>query len=731
MLFYRYNYVGVAAYGRGQAQANGRNALLYERRGRKPVAAEAGVPACRAGFFQSHLNPNSRCGERTGFASCRVRLSWLARRWPYYEEAFSRYAVIALVFISAIAAVLCVGLSVAAFAVDRIKGFRFMRWFAMVALTAAAFAIVSVSLLSELRPSALVWLSRLALLLAAFHASAWLLLSRMIAPGSNSRTKWALAAVCFAGGLSSLVPGWTYASNTIERHAQLIDITIRSAAITRFGAGFMLVALAAMSYAVLTLRSALQRERKSWAVSGGFAAFLACAAYEVAFMIGWTNTPLVGGIGLLVLVITTAIVFSQDVIDNYVKLRELSAQLERDVDVRNQELLQAQVALTRADRLAALGQLAAGVGHEINNPLTYVMTNLKELVENLPSADSNSERIHLASLASEALDGTERIRRVVRDLRLLSRSREPDQLESLEIHHVLGDALKLAEHVLKHRARVTEDYGDVPHVNAESQRLAQVFVNLLVNAAQAIPEDVPDRGTITVRTRRSETGRAIVEISDDGLGIGPQHLGRIFEPYFTTKTQGEGTGLGLFVSLGIVRGFGGEIEVESEIGKGTTVRVSLPASETVEVVEPTPSQLTPVAPRRARILVVDDEPVVARAMRRMLPDHDVSIVLDARHALSNFEQSELYDVVLCDLMMPDISGVDLYVQACDRWPDLRNRFLFMTGGAVTPKAQELLQRSDTRCLHKPVQSEELQAMVEAIVASVDRAHRGISSRPMW
>ena len=359
------------------------------------------------------------------------------------------------------------------------------------------------------------------------------------------------------------------------------------------------------------------------------------------------------------------------------------------------------------------------------------MTNLRELVENLPSAESNSERTHLASLASEALDGTERIRRVVRDLRLLSRSREPEQLESIEIHHVLGDALKLAEHVLKHRARVKEDYGDAPRVKAESQRLAQVFVNLLVNAAQAIPEDLPDRGTITVRTRRSETGRAIVEVSDDGLGISPQHLGRIFEPYFTTKTQGEGTGLGLFVSLGIVRGFGGEIEVESELGKGTTVRVSLPASETVEVVEPTPSQLTPVAPRRARILVVDDEPVVARAMRRMLPEHDVSIVLDARHALSSFEQAGLYDVVVCDLMMPDISGVDLYVQACDRWPDLRSRFLFMTGGAVTPKAQELLQHSDTRCLHKPVQSEELQAMVEAIVASVDRSQQSLSSRPMW
>ena len=446
------------------------------------------------------------------------------------------------------------------------------------ALTAAAYWIVNVSLLSSLRLEVLVWLSRLAILLAAFHASAWLLLSHTAVPSQQGRMKWVLATFCFTGGLSSLVPGWTYTSTAIDRHAQLIDMTIRSATITRFGQCFMLLALAAMVYAIFTLRSTVRREKKSWVVSGGLAIFMASAAYEVAFIVGWSNTPLIAGFGMLVLVIAAAIVFSQDVVDSYSKLRELSARLEHDVDVRNQELLQAQVALTRADRLAALGQLAAGVGHEINNPLTYVMTNLKEIIENVPTAESNSERTHLASLASEALDGTERIRRVVRDLRLLSRSRDPDQLESIDIHHVLGDALKLAEHVLKHRARVNEDYGDVPRVKAESQRLAQVFVNLLVNAAQAIPEDPPDRGTITVRTRRSDTGRAVIEVSDDGIGISPQHLRRIFEPYFTTKTQGEGTGLGLFVSLGIVRGFGGEIEVDSEVGKGTTVRVSLPAA---------------------------------------------------------------------------------------------------------------------------------------------------------
>jgi len=639
--------------------------------------------------------------------------------------------VIGLVFISAIAAALCVGLSLAALAVDRFQGFRYMRWFAAMALTAAAYAIVNASLFSNLEPGALLWLSRAGILLATLHASAWLLLCRYALPARRTRTQLVLAAICTLSGLSAMVPNWVYSTRTVQRKASLIQISFRFPEITFWGSLVCLLIFVSLAYALLTIRLAERRKSSSWVFSIGLTIFLAAAAHEVAFVVGWVNTPLVASIGLLVLVITSAVLFSQDVIEDYSKLRELSEQLERDVDVRNQELLQAQAALTRADRLAALGQLAAGVGHEINNPLTYVMTNLRELAENLPAADTMSERVHLAGLANEALDGTERIRRVVRDLRLLSRARDQEQLESIDIHHVLGDALKLAEHVLRHRARVKEDYGDVPHVKAESQRLAQVFVNLLVNAAQAIPEELPDRGTITVRTRRSATGRAVIEVSDDGLGIGPQHLGRIFEPYFTTKTHGEGTGLGLFVSLGIVRGFGGDIEVDSELGKGTTIRVYLPASESVDEIAPTPSQLMPVAPRRARILVVDDEPVVARAMRRMLPNHEVSIVLDARHALTSFEQTGPYDVVVCDLMMPDISGADLYVQASDRWPDLRNRFLFITGGAVTPKAQELLQHPDTRFLHKPVQSDELQAMVEAIVASVDRAQKGLSSRPMW
>jgi signal transduction histidine kinase len=619
-------------------------------------------------------------------------------------------------FATALAAVY-IGLGAFALLIDRIKGMASMRPFAAIALIAAAYTEVSASLYAgSFNPVAGVWLCRVGVTLIGFHTAAWLLVCRLSIPKTRSTRQSALLFVSTVCSASALIPGW---------------VCLSGYALTWWGLSVLTLELLILSHALLNVRKSDWTGGRSAAVGTGLLFLWLGTTLEAVGLAGYFTVPFSLSLGYFALLITSAGVFGQAVLSSYGKLRALSEQLEHDVDLRNQELLQAQEALTRADRLAALGQLAAGVGHEINNPLTYVMTNLRELVERLPNAEDSSERIQLAGLASEALDGTERIRRVVGDLRLLTRSGENEQLELLDVHHVLGDALKLTEHVLRHRARVHEDYGDIPRVKAEAQRLAQVFVNLLVNAAQAIPDTSTDRGTITVRTRRSSTGRAVVEIIDNGQGISPQHLRRIFEPYFTTKIHGEGTGLGLFVSLGIVRSFGGELEVESELGMGTTMRVSLPASEFVEVFDPSPSQMLALVPRRAKILVIDDEPVVARAMRRMLPGHDVSIALDATHALQAFENGGLMDVIICDLMMPDISGVDLYVRACDRWPELKPRFLFMTGGAVTPKAQELLEQADVRCLHKPVRNEELMAMVDAIVASIDLAQQRGSSRPVW
>ncbi len=617
------------------------------------------------------------------------------------------------------------GLSALMLLLHRVKGLAPLRSFAGVASITSAYTIVSAaSLTGTFGFASSVLPCRLAAFLLGLHSAAWLLVCYPHASRTCNRTRRMLSIATAVVAATSLVPGWVCQSMSQPSRA-------RGAALTQWGQFVLLAELLALAYALSNIRKSDWEGARSAAVAVGLLGLCASAAHEAAFIAGWTSVPFVLSVGYLGLLLAAAIVFGLAASGSYARVRELSERLAPDVALRHQELLQAQVALTRADRLAALGQLAAGVGHEINTPLTYVMTNLRELVEKLPLAEQSSDRIHLAGLASEALDGTERIRRVVSDLRLLTRSRENQELEPLEIHHVLGDALKLTEHVLRHRARVAEEYGDVPRVKAEPQRLAQVFVNLLVNAAQAIPETNADRGTITVRTKRSETGRAVVEIVDNGQGISAQHLGRLFEPYFTTKTQGEGTGLGLFVSLGIVRSFGGELEVVSEVGEGTTMRVSLPASDVVETMDPTPSQMLAVTPRRAKVLVVDDEPVVARALRRMLAAHDVAIALDARHALDFLEQSAVVDVVICDLMMPDLSGVDLYVQACERWPNLKPRFLFMTGGAVTPKAQELLQHGEVRCLHKPVRPEELLGTIDSIVAAVDLEQRRRSSRPMW
>jgi PAS domain S-box-containing protein len=242
------------------------------------------------------------------------------------------------------------------------------------------------------------------------------------------------------------------------------------------------------------------------------------------------------------------------------------------------EHVQMQQRLRIADRMASVGLLAAGVAHEINNPLAYVIANLGYLGEALSRtspgiADSGSE---VDDVLKEAHQGCERIKQIVRDLKTFSREDDAPS-KPLKVRGVIESAINMAWNEIRHRARLVKDFADVPPVLAKESRLGQVFLNLLVNAAQAIPEGAIDGNEIRV-TVRSEAGRVLVEVRDTGCGIPAETLPRIFDPLFTTKPVGVGTGLGLSISHSIVTGMGGEISVRSEVGKGTTFIVSLPAS---------------------------------------------------------------------------------------------------------------------------------------------------------
>jgi PAS domain S-box-containing protein len=253
--------------------------------------------------------------------------------------------------------------------------------------------------------------------------------------------------------------------------------------------------------------------------------------------------------------------------------------IQRDVTDR----LRMQERLAMAERLASIGTLASGVGHEINNPLTYIINNLalveRELAALEKVDDLAAVRERLAGLGrkvSDASYGAGRVREIVRDLRSMSGTQELEDL--VDLARVAERALRLTDHELHGRAALVRELGPVPPVVASEGRLIQVVVNLLLNAAQSIPPGDPDRNRIAVTTATRPDGSAMIEVSDSGHGIAPEALGRIFDPFYTTKEVGTGTGLGLAISHRIITALGGEIEVESARGRGSRFRVVLPAA---------------------------------------------------------------------------------------------------------------------------------------------------------
>jgi signal transduction histidine kinase len=278
----------------------------------------------------------------------------------------------------------------------------------------------------------------------------------------------------------------------------------------------------------------------------------------------------------------------------------------------NEKLVETQNHLLQSDKMASIGQLAAGVAHEINNPIGYVYSNLGMLekyvqdtfavldeYEHAESAISDVEikaklkaardkldivflKEDLRALMDESKDGITRVKNIVQNLKDFSHVDAYDEWHFTDLHNGINSTLNIVNNEIKYKAEVIKEYGELPEVECLSSQLNQVFMNLLVNAAHAIEE----RGTITIRTGR-QGDEVWVDIADTGKGIAPEHISKIFDPFFTTKPIGKGTGLGLSLSYGILQKHHGRIEVQSEIGTGTTFRVWLP----IEQLQNTPTRV--------------------------------------------------------------------------------------------------------------------------------------------
>lgn len=400
----------------------------------------------------------------------------------------------------------------------------------------------------------------------------------------------------------------------------------------------------------------------------------------------------------------------------------------RDVAVRA-EARKLQEQLIISDRMVSMGTLAAGVAHEINNPLAALIANLDMVAEEISGPAENDSapevtrdaRAGAESLASviagpveDAREAARRIRNIAGDLKVFSRASD-ERSDAVDLRHVIESSLRMAMNEIRHRARVTQQHDDLPDVAGNESRLGQVFLNLLINAAQAIPEGMADRNEIKITTSYDGNGRVMAEVSDTGSGMPESIVTRIFDPFFTTKPVGVGTGLGLAICHRIVTSMGGEITVESKVGEGSVFRVYLPpaAGHRRRI---TPRSSPAIASRKGRVLVIDDEPMLRGVIRRMLAsEHTIEETSDAGDALRRMAAGEQFDVILSDLMMPGMTGMQLHAEVAKLDPDQAGKIIFMTGGAFTDRAREFLEAVPNPRLDKPFTAQELRGAVNSIV----------------
>jgi two-component system NtrC family sensor kinase len=399
------------------------------------------------------------------------------------------------------------------------------------------------------------------------------------------------------------------------------------------------------------------------------------------------------------------------------ELLDANEQLRREMAER----ARVEEELRRAQRLESLGRLAAGLGHEINNPLNFVSGSIEMLDAELPRLRGRipEEQWHrLEEVVRTAAIGVGRIAQIVGNIKLFSRPPETPA-EAVDLWKTLTWCVKMIEDRLSPEVELVIDLADVRPVLGKRLEIEQVFINLLENAVQAVTERGGPSQRIRVSTR-DDKGGVIVEISDSGPGLPDDVVDKIFDPFFTTRPPSEGTGLGLAVSHSIITALGGTIDIRNADTGGAVVTVRLPAAR-VAVVPPAPV-LVPPRPqpvgRRGRVLVIDDEPLMLRIMAHALREHDVVTVQTGEKALELFADNP-FDIVFCDVMMPGMNGSAFYEALAAAHPGAEQRIIFITGGARGAEAQRFVDRVSNECLEKPIPTDVLRARVNEMLAQQD------------
>lgn len=385
----------------------------------------------------------------------------------------------------------------------------------------------------------------------------------------------------------------------------------------------------------------------------------------------------------------------------------------RDITERKTMLAQ----LMQADKLAAVGTLAAGVAHEINNPLAYLLLNLEFMIRELPKLVGDETRLEpMLRRLLETKQGAERVKTIVRDLQTFTHKDEGIR-GPVSLEEVITSALDMARHEIRHRATIVQNFEAVPAVHGNATRFEQLFLNLLINAAHAISERAVGENVIELGLREGPRDNVIATVRDNGIGMSQDVLRRIFDPFFTTKPAGVGTGLGLPICHTIVHAVGGHIDIQSTEGQGTVVTVTLQThrGEHPRPRIPTPQAVTASGPL-ARVLLIDDERAVVGSLAAALGDsYDVVAVSSAAQAREAIASQPRFDAIICDLVMPGETGMQLFEHVRQTQPELAKRFAFMTGGAFLPETERFLQQIENPYIDKPFDVKAIRRLVAKLL----------------
>ncbi len=395
------------------------------------------------------------------------------------------------------------------------------------------------------------------------------------------------------------------------------------------------------------------------------------------------------------------------------------------------------------DRLRAVGRLAAGLAHEVNNPLTFVLANLESLRESHQeirrfvrqlrvelstqeaitpqsfeqlAAESNLQEVidDAADMLTDCYKGMHRIQDIARSLGTFSRA-DDDHAEMIDLTRVIDDACAMVFNQIRYRARLIKRFEPIPMVAVFPGRVAQALVNMLANAAEAIEGGAYEKHRIVVSTH-VDGDEVVIGVRDTGIGIAAENRDRIFTPGFTTKGHRGGMGLGLSSCRRIAEEHGGRLEVDHLEEGGTRFELRIPVETGLAVVD-THRDSRPISEApltRSRLLIVDDDAMVLSALRRRLRRrYDVTTALGGVEALALLSTDPSFDSIICDLMMPRVDGKSFYDAVRVEHPELAQRIVFMSGGAFTPRLRRFAASVSNPVLQKPIGREELEAMLAA------------------